>query len=146
MKYLINLKAAIMIIMAAYLLSTSCIYEAPGDRLYRTLWKSSEAPIKGLTMEFHCGNWVSARLSPDCLASFSHYEPHHYTATFEELVINLAGASIKIVEAHRQDDTLTIYWHLVQDETTQPLILHEGPYPDPEEQYSTRMHRLSAYE
>ena len=145
-KSLLNLKAAISIIVAAYVLMTSCIYEAPGDRLYRTLWKSSEEPLKELTIEFHCDNWISARFSQDSLASFSRYEPHRNTAIFQDLRISLDGTSAIIEEAHRQDDTLTIYWHLTQDGTSGPLILQSGQSVNPEEEYSTKLYRLSAYE
>lgn len=146
MKHLINLKAAITVIMAAYLLMTSCIYEAPGDRLYRTLWKSSEAPLEGLTLEFHCDNWISARFTEDSLVSFSRYDPHRYSATFQDLSVSLGGTPIIIEEAHRQDDSLTIYWHLLPDETSKEATLPHGQNLHQGEQYSTRLHRLSAYE
>ena len=46
--------------------ANSCIFEAPGDRFYRTLWNSTQVPlgplaIEELTLEFLCGERVTVK-------------------------------------------------------------------------------------
>lgn len=48
MKRIINSTAVIIPMVTAMFFSTSCIYDAPGDKFYRTLWKSSPEPFAGL--------------------------------------------------------------------------------------------------
>ena len=71
--------AATLPIMAAAILSTSCIYEKPpGDDFYRTLWKSDEIPlgplgVEVLLLEFLCDQAVRIQLDggPDLYGTYS---------------------------------------------------------------------------
>lgn len=135
---------------------TSCIYDAPCDEFYRTLWTSEEAPFNyaapykadnsalvtdktrsekpnGLTLEFLCGG--SARiLATGAAGSYGKYEHHGSTAYFAELHLtynNNGSPSIIIIEeAHRTDELLLISWHYSGSATS----------------YSTRMIRKSSYD
>ena len=141
-------------------ISTSCIYDAPGDKFYRTLWTSEETlpayetiathkePISGsdaepalcgITLEFLCGGSVSIK-AEGAAGSYGKYEFHGATAYFSNLSLkygsfnrsagydtgggpgSIAGdkestiagdnaSTIIIEEAHRNGDTLLLYWH-----------------------------------
>lgn len=68
MKRIINSTAVIIPMVAAMFFSTSCIYDAPGDKFYRTLWKSSPEPFYELspmscTSDESVGNPLDTRCS-----------------------------------------------------------------------------------
>ncbi len=130
MKRFHTLCTAILSLMAAAFLCTSCIYDRPaGDNFYRTLWTSSESPFEGLTIEFLCGGSISAQ-AHNAAGSFGTYSPDGSTAYFTNLHLILDQGKILIEEAHRtDDDQMLISWHF------------EGS-PDSS---TTKMHRLSDY-
>ena len=142
----------LMTALTSILLLTSCIYDAPGDRFYRTLWTSSEATFytagtndgtdigtaagitpHGLTLEFLCGGSVCV-YSTGAVGSYGTYDTHGTTAYFTDLRLtyhnNGTPTVIIIEEAHRTDDLLLISWH----------------YSDSATSYSTRMVRKSSYD
>lgn len=142
-------------LMAAALSATSCIYDTPdGDRFFRTLWTSSEAPFENLTIEFLCGGNISAK-ADNAAGSYGSYQPSGETAWFTglHLILDNSPASdaiaddssqteeqdrtettreglIIIEEAHRTNDILLISWHYSGSSVT----------------HSTRLHRLSSYQ
>lgn len=120
---------AIIPIMAAATLSTSCIYDEPDDRFYRTLWTSEEEPLGKITLEFLCGNQISV-LSPDAAGAFGTYESNGSQAWFEGLTLTYDGLLVTLLSARRNGDTLILTWS--SDLSTAPS--------------TTSMHRLSAYE
>ena len=119
MKNTIPHKAAtVTIILAAFILS-SCIYEAPGDRFYRTLWESSEngSPFGSMTLEFLCGEMASVS-APGTIGSFGSYAPSGTTATFDGLTLTRDKLTAHLIEAHRNGDRLTLQLSI------------DGPDPD----------------
>lgn len=112
------------------ILATSCIYDAPGDKFYRTLWKSESQPIKGLTIEFLCDGQIRAEAS-DAAGSYGFYESDDYTAWFTGLTLEYEDTVIIIESATRSGDTLTIKWH----------YLHEASIP-----YTSTLKRRSSYD
>lgn len=112
MKRFILLCIAILPLLAATFICTSCIFDRPaGDEFYRTLWSSSESPFEELTIEFLCGGKISAQANNGA-GSFGTYSPDGSTAYFTDLHLILDQGTILIEEAHRTDnDQLMISWH-----------------------------------
>lgn len=120
---------------------TSCIFEAPGDRFYRTLWVSEDFNGKGsgdcpgekITLEFLCGGSVTV-ISTGAIGSYGTYEFHEATAYFANLRITYLNGDDPIIvvleEAHRTDDLLLISWHYYGSDVS----------------YITRMVRKNTYE
>lgn len=136
-----KLPAALAICAAAAFIFTSCIFDAPGDRFYRTLWRSSEVPlgpfsVDKLTLEFLCGQSISIEAEdttsgiPVKTVRYGTYENDGETAVLEGLTISLQGSEITFMEAHRNDDTLFLIWRV-----------EDSVYP-----FTTAMHRLSSYD
>lgn len=136
-----KLPAALAICAAAAFIFTSCIFDAPGDRFYRTLWRSSEVPlgpfsVDKLTLEFLCGQSISIEAEdttsgiPVKTVRYGTYENDGETAVLEGLTISLQGREITFMEAHRNDDTLFLLWRV-----------EDSVYP-----FTTAMHRLSSYD
>lgn len=136
-----KLPAALAICAAAAFIFTSCIFDAPGDRFYRTLWRSSEVPlgpfsVDKLTLEFLCGQSISIEAEdttsgiPVKTVRYGTYENDGETAVLEGLSIVLQGREITFMEAHRNDDTLFLLWRV-----------EDSVYP-----FTTAMHRLSSYD
>lgn len=136
-----KLPAALAICAAAAFIFTSCIFDAPGDRFYRTLWRSSEVPlgpfsVDKLTLEFLCGQSISIEAEdttsgiPVKTVRYGTYEHDGETAVLEGLTISLQGREITFIEAHRNDDTLFLLWRV-----------EDSVYP-----FTTAMHRLSSYD
>lgn len=136
-----KLPAALAICAAAAFIFTSCIFDAPGDRFYRTLWRSSEVPlgpfsVDKLTLEFLCGQSISIEAEdttsgiPVKTVRYGTYENDGETAVLEGLTISLQGSEITFMEAHRNDDTLFLIWRV-----------KDSVYP-----FTTAMHRLSSYD
>ena len=136
-----KLPAALAICAAAAFIFTSCIFDAPGDRFYRTLWRSSEVPlgpfsVDKLTLEFLCGQSISIEAEdttsgiPVKTVRYGTYENDGETAVLEGLSIALQGREITFTEAHRNDDTLFLLWRV-----------EDSVYP-----FTTAMHRLSSYD
>ena len=127
-RFTTSLTAAVLMTAAVFGLN-SCIYEAPGDNFYRTLWTSSEEPLGKITLEFLCGKQISVK-SPDAAGTFGTYESDGYWAWFEGLTLTYDGTTVYILEARRSDDLLHLTWFTDSDSTP----------------HTTLMHRLSAYE
>ena len=112
-------KAATTTCILAALILASCIYEAPGDCFYRTLWESSDShtPFGPVTLEFLCGEKVSVS-APGTIGSFGSYAPSGATATFTSLTLTRDTLTARLIHAHRQGDKLTL------------LLGINGSYPD----------------
>ena len=122
------------LLLAALVMSTSCIYDAPGDRFYRTHWASSESPIENLTigkftLDFLCGQAVCLKSVPGAATSYGTYESHEDTATFSNLVLYIGDQTLIFIDAHRHDDTLTLNWRQENSQET----------------FTTTLQRLSSY-
>ena len=122
---------AILIGMAVALTSTSCIYDAPDDIFYRTLWESDEESfgIEELTLEFLCGNNATLKNDLDCIISYGTYDSNDETAVFYDLTLEIKGKTITFIDAHRSGASLQLRWYNESSPDTQ----------------TTSMHRLSAY-
>lgn len=105
--------------------ATSCIFDEPNDRFFRTLWKSDE-----FTLEFLCGQNISVKTNCDGATCYGTYECNDQTAVFQDLTLTQQGQTRTFIDAERSGDTLLLHW--ITD--------------DSESQYTTAMHRLSAYE
>lgn len=128
-----SLKRCLIPLMAV-LASVSCIYDAPGDRFYRTLWISDEnslepLPSDGIMLEFLCGQSVSIKTGHNQILSYGTYDSSDMNAVFRNLTLHIGGVSAIFIDADRNGDSLILRWRL-------------GDSPDT---YSIRMHRLSAY-
>ena len=119
---------------------TSCIYDAPGDEFYRTLWTGTDNTLGKVTVEFLCGGHICIK-SQDAAGSYGVYESDGLAASFEGVSLTYGGATslerattgpslVIIEEAHRTDDLLLISWHYSGSATS----------------YSTRMVRKSSYD
>lgn len=119
---------AIIPFMAVAIGTTSCIYDAPGDKFYRTLWTTEDPTLGKLTVDFLCDNQISAR-SDLSSGAYGTYESHALNAEFDgltlifdQLVINkglpsaltLSDVAVHLTDATRNGDLLTIRWHTVQ--------------------------------
>ena len=116
-------------------ISSSCIYEAPGDKFYRTLWNSSQVPlgpldVDELTLEFHCGDKVTLKDGSDMIIAHGTYFPDDNVAVLQEVVAVIDDITVSFVEAHRNGDTLFLLWRP-----------EDMMYP-----FTTAMERLSSYE
>ena len=115
MKRLIPICIAIVSLMAAALSSTSCIYDAPGDEFYRTLWKSSPEPLGDfqtgeLTVEFLCDNKITVK-DAGMIIAHGIYSIDNHVAVLTGLELVIDGTRISFVEAYRNGDTLFLLWH-----------------------------------
>ena len=128
---LLPLLAAMGVLLGA----NSCIFEAPGDKFFRTLWNSSQVPlgpmdVDALTLEFICGEKVTLKDGDGTIIAHGTYSPDGNVAVLNELVAVVDGVTISFVEAHRNGDTLFLLWR------------PEGMmYP-----FTTAMQRRSSYE
>lgn len=118
----------IMIGIIAVITATSCIYDAPGDRFYRTLWESADEPLGDITLEFLCNDQIMVTCS-SAAGSYGTYESDGTAATFADLTLTYPDRKVTIREGHRDNDLLFIVWTSGDGKTTQ----------------QTQMHRLSAY-
>ena len=122
-----------VLLLAMVILTTSCIYDAPNDRFYRTLWVCEEAPLESLTVEFLCGGSVSA-IAPHAIGSYGTYDTQGNTAYFIDLRLSnysdSAPRTIILEEAHRSNDQLLLSWH----------------YSDSPVSYTTRLVRKGSYD
>lgn len=137
-------------IMASAILVNSCIYDKPpGDEFYRTLWKSSDAPLEPLhvdaiTLEFLCNGDVCILLDESHII-YGSYSPDGSTTELNDLKAYLKSDSranlglyikeggnitVTFLEAQRNGDLLSLLWQI------------EG-IP---ETFTTTLHRLSDYE
>ena len=95
--------------------ANSCIFEAPGDRFYRTLWNSSQVPlgpldIEELTLEFLCGERVTIKDGCGIIIAHGTYSPDGNIAALEEVTAVINEVTICFEQAHRSGDTLFLLW------------------------------------
>lgn len=132
MKRIYLLGLAAFISLTAF---SSCIFEAPGDQFYRTLWNSSQVPlgpmaVDALTLEFLCGERVTLKDGSGIIIAHGTYSPDGNVAVLDEVIAVVDGINVSFVEAHRNGDTLFLLWR------------PEGMmYP-----FTTAMERRSSYE
>lgn len=108
-------KAAVIICVTTAFLLSSCIYEAPGDKFFRTLWESpADTPFGTVTLEFLCGEQISVS-APGCIGSFGRYIPSGTSATLDGLSLTVDGIEAAITHAVRNGDSLTFTWYNVTD-------------------------------
>ncbi len=115
--------------------ASSCIFDAPDDRFYRTIWKSDESPlgpfpIQELTLEFLCGQSICLKTDANSRTCYGSYESDDHTAIFHDLTLSLKDYTITFIDANWSGKTLFLRWRI-----------EDSVYP-----FTTAMHRLSAYE
>ena len=102
-------------------LATSCIYDAPGDKFYRTLWISDDAALNPfdtsfLTLEFLCNGEASVTTTDKSRKitgySYGTYSPHGLTATLEGMSIRINDLEFTFFEAYRDGDILMLSWKI----------------------------------
>lgn len=106
---------SIIPLLAATLSLDSCIYEAPGDNFYRTMWSSSEVPlgpidVEELTLEFLCGNKVTIKNEDGIIIAYGNYYPDECTVVFTDVTTIIDDISITFHEAHLNGDVLFLLW------------------------------------
>lgn len=106
---------SIIPLLAATLSLDSCIYEAPGDNFYRTMWSSSEVPlgsidVKELTLEFLCGNKVTLKNEDGIIIAYGNYYPDGRTVVFTDVTTIIDDISITFHEAHLNGEVLFLLW------------------------------------
>ena len=111
----------ILCVLAVPVLVTSCIYEAPGDQFYRTLWTAEGIQlgpfdISSLTLEFLCNGEVSITVTDKSRLisgyTYGTYTPDNTTAVLEGLTINIQNHEVTFMEAHRNGNTLLLLWEI----------------------------------
>ena len=112
MKRIYLLGLAAFISLTAF---SSCIFEAPGDQFYRTLWNSSQVPlgpldIEELTLEFLCGERVTIKDGSGTIIAHGTYSPDGNVAVLGEVTAVIDETTVSFVEAHRNGDTLFLLW------------------------------------
>ena len=135
MKRLILDLVAALLLIAASLATVSCIYDAPGDRFFRTLWKSTPDPLgpyvtEEITLEFLCDGQVTIKNNDGVIIAYGPYAFDDAVAVFPNLAVVVDGVQITFLEAHRNGDTLFLLWR--PDFTDYP--------------FTTTLDRLSSYE
>lgn len=114
--------------------ATSCIFDAPGDKFYRTLWKSEQSPLaplteNGFSIEFLCGQNVCIKTGTEIIASYGSYESDAETAVFHNLIMDIDGHMITFINAKRNKDTLYLHWKTDDSPETFTITLHRlGSY------------------
>jgi hypothetical protein len=134
MKRSTNIITAVALCAAAVFGFSSCIFDAPGDKFYRTLWEADDVPldplpVNGLTLEFLCSNSICISTDTRADAAFGTYACNDQTAVFQDLTLDSDGVLITFIDAQRSGDTLYLRW-----------CTKGSPEPS-----TTAMHRLSAY-
>lgn len=104
-------------IVAAAFTGTSCIFEAPGDEFYRTLWISDEVPlgpfeVDELTLEFLCENGISLKTDNSTIISYGTYDSNEQTAIFHDLTMDMQGLTITFIDAQLSGQTLFLRWRV----------------------------------
>lgn len=127
-------RSIIAILMTASLMSTSCIFDAPGDKFYRTLWESDDTPlgpfeVKEVTLEFLCENYISLKTDGTSMTSYGTYDFNDCTAVFQDLSLELRGHTITFIDAQLSGSTLFLRWRI-----------DDSGYP-----FTTAMHRLTSH-
>ena len=114
-------------------IATSCIYDAPGDKFFRTLWTSEGAPLEtldasSLTLEFLCNEEVSITITDRSRQitgyTYGRYSPENMTAVFEGLSTSIQNLEVIFIEAHRDGDTLYLIWQTENSALPFTTILH----------------------
>lgn len=118
----------IIVLLIAAFAGTSCIYDAPGDRFFRTLWESADDTLGDVTLEFLCNDAIMIK-SVSAAGSYGTYESDGTAARFNNLTLTYPDRKVTILEGHRDNDILHIVWTSGDDQDTR----------------QTQMHRLSAY-
>ena len=102
-------------------IATSCIYDAPGDQFFRTLWTSEGVQlgpfeVSSLTLEFLCDEEVSITITDRSRQitgyTYGRYSPENMTAVLEGLRINIQNIEVTFIEAHRDGNTLFLVWKI----------------------------------
>ena len=158
----------LMTALTSILLLTSCIYDAPGDRFYRTLWTSSEATFytAGTNDGTDIGTDIAIEVSTACstnIGTAAGITPHGLTLEF------LCGGSVCVyatgaVGSYGTYDThgttayftdLRLTYHndgtptviiIEEAHRTDDLLLISWHYSGSATSYSTRMVRKSSYD
>ena len=147
----------LLLILGMICTLSSCIYDSPNDRFYRTLWISEESPFNNaeavatygleegdnylsncgrLTLEFLCDGNITVTAT-GAVGSYGSYDPYGATAYFASLELSyyINGSDtdrivIVLEEAHRTNDLLLLSWH----------------FADSPVSYTTRMVRKGSYD
>lgn len=158
----------LMTALTSILLLTSCIYDAPGDRFYRTLWTSSEATFytAGTNNATDIGTDIATEVSTagdTDIGTAAGITPHRLTLEF------LCGGSVCVyatgaVGSYGAYDThgttayftdLRLTYHnngtptviiIEEAHRTDDLLLISWHYSGSATSYSTRMVRKSSYD
>ena len=158
----------LMTALTSILLLTSCIYDAPGDRFYRTLWTSSEATFytAGTNDATDIGTDIVTEVSTagdTDIGTAAGITPHRLTLEF------LCGGSVCVyatgaVGSYGTYDThgttayftdLRLTYHnngtptviiIEEAHRTDDLLLISWHYSGSATSYSTRMVRKSSYD
>lgn len=112
--------------LAALFFISSCIFDAPNDKFYRTCWTTSEAPLTGLIIEFECDGYISARTETDSCGLLGTYDPCGATACFSNLNVFFDTYTIALDAAHRNNDTMIISWHFTEISPKARQVMAEG--------------------
>ena len=134
MKRLANTSTAVALWTMAVFCLESCIFDAPGDKFYRTLWECTEVPlgpfdVNELTLEFLCGNAISLKTDTSPGIIYGTYDSDGETAIFHDLVVELQGLTVTFIDAQLSGSILFLRWRV-----------ENSIYP-----FTTPMHRQSTY-
>lgn len=97
-------------VITAFIL-TSCIYDAPGDRFYRTLWKSQDPVFGTITLDFLCDGAIAVKSTSAQFDDYGTYQSDGLSASLMDLSLIIDDTLYQLKEAYRNEDILflTVY-------------------------------------
>lgn len=105
-RLIISFLALLLAAMSLYL--SSCIYDAPGDKFYRTLWTAQEEILGKITLDFLCDGNVCIKAQNSGFDDYGTYQSDGLYATLTDLSLTIGDRTLNILEAHRNGDNLTL--------------------------------------
>lgn len=127
----LNISILSLLIAAMCISLSSCIYDAPGDKFYRTLWTSDEETFGQMTLDFLCDGNVCAKAENADLDDYGTYQSDGITATFKDLSLPIGNQTILLLQAHKNGDHLTLT--CIDPTADTPIFIHMtrlSAYPD----------------
>ena len=157
----------VVLLLAMAILTTSCIFDAPNDRFYRTLWVCEEPPFNNaeavstygleeggenlsdggrLTVEFLCDGKVTVTAT-GAVGSYGSYDTYGTTAYFAGLELSYyIGDSGTGTGSNLNPGASRIVIILEEAHRTDDLLLLSWHFAGSSVSYTTRMVRKGSYD
>ena len=107
----------IIVLTSTVIILNSCIFEAPGDNFYRTMWNASQLPsgaldTESLTLEFLCSEQVTIKDGSGIIIAHGTYSPDCNTAVLEEVIAVIDDVTVTFLEATQHGILIVISLNL----------------------------------